>query len=269
MGLQINTNLPALNVQRVLAQNASRLTRGFESLASGLRINRARDDAAGLAVAERLQAQVRQLDAEMNNLQYGINAAQTAEGAMATQTDALQRVRELAVQAANGTLSDADRAALNQEAQQLLQQIDQTAQNTEFNGVRLLNGSQPNIPLGTQGNDQLNLNATTNSALGLSGLDISTAAGATNALNTIDNALQQIGQNRAALGAQINRFERGIEVRQNTAVNQQDSMSRIRDLDVARAFVQQTRNQILTQAATGVLAQSNMVGETALRLLGR
>lgn len=269
MGLQINTNLPALDVQRLLAQNAAKMTRGFEGLASGLRINRARDDAAGLAIAERLQAQIRQLDTEVNNLQYGVNAAQTAEGAMGTQADALQRVRELAVQAANGTLSDADRAALNQEAQQLLQQIDQTAQNTEFNGLKLLDGSQTNVPLGTEGNMQLNLNASTTNALGVNGLDISTQAGAANALNTLDTALQRVNQNRASLGAQINRFERGIETRQNTMVNQQDSQSRIRDLDVARAFVQQTRNQILTQAGVGVLAQANMVGENALRLLGR
>ena len=269
MGLQINTNLPALNVQRLLGQNAGQLVRGFESLASGLRINRARDDAAGLAIAERLQAQIRQLDAEVNNLQYGVNAAQAAEGAMATQTDALQRIRELAVQAANGTLSDEDRAALNNEAQQLIAQIDETGQNTEFNGLRLLDGSQTDIPLGTQGDVRLNLNESTAASLGLTGLDISTQAGASGAIGTLDAALQQVDQNRANLGAQINRFERGIETRQNTMVNQQESESRIRDLDVARAVIQQTRNQILMQAGVGMLAQSNMVGQTALRLLGR
>jgi len=268
MGLRINSNIPALNANRQTRQTANRILRGFEGLSSGLRINRARDDAAGLAIAENLRSQLRQLNAEVNSLQSGVNAAQTAEGGLATQTDAVQRLRELSVQAANGTMSDEGRAALNEEAQQLLDQIGATAEQTTFNGMGLLDGSQTTVPLDAEGNVALELNESTVDSLGLTGVDISTQAGAEDAIGRLDAALENIGQNRASLGAQQNRFEYGIENRENSAVNAAESESRIRDLDVARATIEQTRNQILLQAGIGALAQSNLVGQRALQLLG-
>ena len=266
MGLSINTNIPALGANRQTKQTTNSIFKNFEGLSSGLRINRARDDAAGLAIAERFRTQIRQYSVEINNYQSGINAAQTAEGALSTQNDAMQRVRELAVQAANGTLSDADRQALNDEAQQLLGEIDATATNTEFNGTNLLEADQT-IQLDAEGNANLNLEESTVDSLNLNGLDISTQAGAESALTQIDQALGQLNDNRASLGAQQNRFEYAIANRENTNVNLAASESAIRDLDIARATTNQMRDQILLQAGLGALAQSNIVGERALMLL--
>ena len=267
MGLQINTNLSGLNALRQLQKTTSVLNRGLEQLASGLRINRAADDASGLAIAERFRAEVLQYSQEVENLQSGVSAVQTADSALSTQADATQRLRELALQASNGTLTDEQRTAINQEAQQLLSQIDETAQNTEFNGTQLLNGSQPSVSLGAGGN-QVNLSSSTTTALGLNGLDLSTQAGAQNALGTIDTALGRIDQNRSSLGAQQNRFERAIEVRETGIANSTESESRIRDLEIARQTIEQSRNQILLQGGLSAVGQSRITAQTAARLLG-
>ncbi|MBX7256176.1 MAG: flagellin FliC [Candidatus Hydrogenedentes bacterium] len=267
MGLQINTNLSGLNALRQLQKTNTVLNRGLEQLATGLRINRAADDASGLAIAERFRAEVLQYSQEVNNLQSGVSAVQTADGALSTQADATQRLRELALQATNGTLTDEQRSAINQEAQQLLSQIDETAQNTEFNGTQLLNGSQSSVSLGAGGN-QVNLSSSTTTALGLNGLDLSTQTGAQNALGTIDTAISRIDQNRSSLGAQQNRFERAIEVRETGIVNSTESESRIRDLDVARQTIEQSRNQILLQGGLSAVTRSQITAQTAARLLG-
>jgi flagellin len=268
MGLRINTNLPALNAQEQTRQTANSLLQGFERLATGLRINRAADDAAGLAISERLRAEIRQLNAEANNLQTGVNVAQTAEGALSTQEEGLQRVRELAVQAANGTLTDEQRAALNDEAQQILDQINTTAADTEFNGTRLLDGSATEIPIGTEGGMTVNINESTTASLGVAGVDLSTQAGAAAALEDIDTAIARVNQNRASLGAQQNRFERAIEQREIAVLNSTEAESRIRDLDIARGVMEQTRNQLLLQGGILALSQANLQGATAAQLLG-
>ncbi|MCP4645118.1 MAG: flagellin FliC [bacterium] len=269
MGLRINTNTAALGAQRQTRQTSNALLKGFERLASGLRINRAGDDASGLAISERFRGRIRQLNAEASNLQSGVNLAQTAEGGLSAQQDQVQRVRELAVQASNGTLNDDQRAAINQEAQQLLEEINATAENTEFNGTTLLDGSVANVPVGTEGQDlDINVNASTTASLGVNGVDLSTQAGAESALGDLDTALNRIGQNRASLGAQQNRFERAIQQREISVENNQASESQIRDLDVARQVMDQTRNGILLQTGLAALTQSNLQGETAARLLG-
>lgn len=268
MGLQINNNIPGLNAQRQAQSTSRSLLRNFEQLATGLRINRAADDAAGLAISERFRTQVRQFTQEVNNIQSGINAVQTAEGGLGTQQDAVGRIRELAVQAANGTLTDDQRTALNAEAQQLLDQIGDTAENTEFNGRQLLNGTAATVPLGTEAGDQVNFGTSTVDALGLNGLDIGTQAGATAALDRLDTAAQRIDQNRANLGAQQNRLERGIEARETTSVNLQNSESLLRDLDIARATTERTRNQVLLQGSLSALVQGNLVPQSAAQLLG-
>ncbi len=269
MGLSINSNIAGLNAQRQTQRTTNSLLDGLRQRASGLRINQAADDAAGLAIAERLRSQVRQLNAESQNLQTGINAAQTAEGALGAQTDQLQRLRELATQAANGTLTDDQRGALNAEAQQIIEEIDATAQNTDFNGTTLLDGSVANVPLGTEGQDiTLNIDESTAASLGVDTVDLSTQAGASAAMDQVETALTRASQNRAELGAQENRFQRAIEQRDITAENTASSESAIRDLDYARQFVEQTRNEVLLQTGMASLAQSNLQNQVAAGLLG-
>ena len=269
MGLRINQNIPALNASRQAGNSSRALGRSLNALSSGLRINRAADDAAGLAISERFRSQVRQYTVEANNLQSGVNAIQTAEGGLSTQQDAIQRIRELAVQASNGTLSDDNRAALNQEAQQLMEQINTTAEGTQFNGTQLLNGDGTPVSLGTQAGNEFTVAQSTTTTLGLNGVDLSTAAGATAALDQLDAASTQVGQNRATLGAQQNRLEQGIASREMTAQNLQASESAIRDLDIARATTEQVRNQILLQSSVAALAQGNVIPADRRPIAGR
>lgn len=268
MGLRINSNEPALFIQRQTQQTSNALLRGLEQLATGQRINRGADDAAGLAIVERFRAQVNQLNQEVSNLQSGVNVVQTADGALGTQEEAVQRVRDLALQASNGTLTDDQRAALNQEAQQLLEQIDETAANTEFNGRTLLDGSATNVELGVEGDIEVNINESTTTSLGINGVDLSTQAGAQSAIQDLDDALSSIQENRANLGAQENRFTRAIDVRETESLNTAEAESRIRDLDIARQTIEQSRNSILLQGGLAALVQSNVLGQNAARLLG-
>ena len=268
MGLRVNTNVPGMTAARQTRGTTQGLNIAMRRLGSGLRINAAADDAAGLAIAERFRTQVRQYTQEANNLQSGINAARTAEGGLDIQQEAIGRIRELAVQAANGTLSPENREALNQEAQQLLEQIGDVAGETQFNGMALLNGEAENIDLGTEGTAQLNIGESTNASLGIEGLDISTVEGAANAMAQIDTAAIRISQNRASIGAQENRFERAVEQRGIGIENSAAAESAIRDADYAREFMNQTRNQILLQGGLAAMVQSNVVPQSALALLG-
>ncbi len=268
MGLRINSNESALFIQRQTQQTSNALLKGFERLATGQRINQGADDAAGLAIVERFRAQVNQLNQEVSNLQSGVNVVQTADAAIGTQQDATQRIRELALQASNGTLTDDQRAAINQEAQQLVQQINETGNNTEFNGRNLLDGTAANVQLGVEGNVEVNIQESTGDSLGINGLDLSTQAGAQNGIDTVDNALTQIQNSRAELGAQANRFTRAIDVRQTESQNAAESESRIRDADIARQTIEQTRNSVLLQSGLAGLTQSNILGQNAARLLG-
>ncbi|MBI1317851.1 MAG: flagellin FliC [Candidatus Hydrogenedens sp.] len=266
MGLRINTNTAALGAQRQLGRTNEALNRSIEQLSSQLRINRAADDAAGLAIAERFSAFARQSRAEINNLQSGVNASQTAEGGLSVQQDAVSRIRELAVQASNGTLTDDQRAALNAEAQQLIGQIDSVAQDTEFNGQQLLSSDQT-ISLGA-GQGDLTLNESTSSSLGLGGLDLSTQSGAQAALGLADTATQNISDQRANIGAQQNGFASAINQRETAEINAQDAESRIRDLDLARASIEKARNDTLLRGGLAGLIQSNVTPQAALSLLG-
>lgn len=268
MGLRINTNQTALNAQRQLLGTSRAQTQGIASLASGLRITRAADDAAGLAIAERFRSQVRQFDQESRNLQFGVNAARTAEGGLQIQQEGVARLRELAVQAASGTLTDEQRGAINAEAQQIIEQIDNTGRQTEFNELNLLDGSAQNVPLGTEGGEELDINESTAASLGIGGVDLSTQEGAEQAIQTLDTAAERVSQNRAEVGAQERRFESAIQQRELASQSAIEAESRIRDLDVARQTIEQTRNNILQQTGIAALLQSNLQGETAARLLG-
>lgn len=268
MGLNINGVGSTQSTQQILAKAATNLKRTQAQQASGLQINGAADDAAGLQTANAFETQIRQYTQEANNLQAGVSLAQTADGALASQQEAVGRLRELAVQASSGTLGSDQRTALNQEAQNLLVQINGTAQNTEFNGTKLLDGSTGAIALGTQGGETMSINASTTDALGLNALDLSSQAGASAALGQLDNASSVIQQNRAGLGAQQNRLTVGIDMLDTSAQNLQSSQSLIRDTDYANAAIQQTQSQMQLMQTTFAQAQGNITAQTVGKLLG-
>lgn len=271
MGLRINTNVSALGTSRILRKNTLDLNKSLERLSSGLRVNRAADDAAGLAIAEGFRSQVRGAMVAQRNAQDGISLVQTAEGSLSETTNILQRMRELAVQAANGTNSDTNRSALNAEVLQLLQQIDDIALNTEFNGFNVLSTSQTvTIQAGAQPGQTINIqvNGAKTNDLGVNGLAISTVELAVSAMSTVDLALQSVNNLRSDLGSYQNRLEFTIATLAIQEENASASESVIRDADIAQETVRFTRNQILVSAGTTVLAQANLVPQSALQLLG-
>ncbi len=270
MGLRINTNVPALNAARVLRRSTLDLNKTLERLSSGLRINRAADDAAGLAIAEAFRSIVRGSNVAQRNAQDGVSLVQTAEGALSETTNILQRIRELAVQAANGTQSNDNRSAINTEVQQLLEQIDKIATQTEFNGIYILSATQSVIlQVGAYSGQVLTIavsGAKTND-LGVNAINVATQTGAVAAIATIDSAIKSVNTLRATLGAYQNRLEFTINTLAIQEENSAASESAIRDADIALETVRFTRNQILVNAGTAVLAQSNVVPQTALQLL--
>lgn len=271
MGLRINTNVPALNTSRILSRSTSELNQSLERLSSGLRINRAADDAAGLAIAEGFRSQVRGTQVAQRNAQDGISLVQTAEGSLSETTNILQRIRELAVQAANGTQSTENRTAINSEVVQLLQQIDDIALDTEFNGVRVLSAAQT-VTLQSGANPGQTLTVSVSGAktndLGVNTVTVSAVAAAVSTISTIDRALTSVNTLRANLGALQNRLEFTINTLSIQEENATASESAIRDADIASETIRFTRNQILVSAGTSVLAQANIVPQTALTLLG-
>lgn len=271
MGLRINTNVAALNAARTLRGTTNSLNRSLERLSSGLRINRARDDAAGLAIAEGFRSVVLGAQTAQRNTQDGINLVQTAEGGLAETTNILQRIRELALQSANGTQSAENRASINAEVQQLLAQVDDIATDTEFNGLNVLSGAQTiTLQSGFQQGQTLNVSVSnaTAAGLGVSALTVSSFTSAVAAISQVDTALRSVNTLRATLGAQQNRLEFTVNTLAIQEENSQASESAIRDADIARETILYTRNQILLTAGTSILAQSNIVPQTALQLLG-
>jgi len=274
MGLRVNTNLYSLNAQRNLNDVSSRLSKNFSHLSSGLRITSAADDAAGLGISERLRAQTASLDQAGRNAQDGISVVQTAEGALNEVSGNLVRLRELAVQASNGTLSSGDRSALDTEFTALTDEIDRVSSQTKFNGISLLDGSNTSlsIQIGVDSGDTISvsLTDTSKSTLGLSGatFNLTSATNASAALATLDTAIDSVTTARSGLGASQNRLESAYRNVSNTRENLSAAESRIRDVDVARETADLTRNTILQQAAVSVLSQANVAPQLALRLLG-
>ncbi len=271
MGLRINTNIAAMNTARILRRNTTDLNKTLERLSSGLRINRAADDAAGLAIAEGFRSTVLGTRVAQRNAQDGISLVQTTEGALTETTNILQRIRELSVQAANGTNSTGNRAALNAEVQQLLAQIDDIAINTEFNGLRVLSSSQTvTLQAGPEPSQTLvvTVAGAKTGDIGVSTVAISSVGLAVSSISTVDIALLSITTLRSNLGALQNRLEFTIN---SLAIQEQSSAfseSVIRDADIAAETMTFTRNQILVSAGTSVLAQANVIPQTALQLLG-
>jgi flagellin len=273
MALVINTNISSLNAQRNLTKSQRDLNRAMQRLSSGLRINSAKDDAAGLAISDRMTAQIRGLNQAARNAQDGISLAQTAEGALQESTNMLQRMRELAVQSANDTNTTTDRASLDAEFQQLSKEIQRIALTTTFNGKVLLSGGFATNPaifqVGANANETISLtiSAATISALGLSGTGVASYSAAQSSIQLIDDALAQIDSVRGTLGAAQNRFESTISNLKNVAENLSAARSRIMDADIAQETSEMTKNNILQQAGVSVLSQANQTPQLALSLL--
>ena len=274
----INHNMNAMNAHRNMGVNNNNAAKAMEKLSSGLRINRAGDDAAGLAISEKMRGQIRGLDQASRNAQDGISLIQTAEGALNETTNILQRMRELSVQAANDTNATSDREAITTELQALRQEISRIADTTKFNGKNLINSAASqtslNIQVGANAGEKivLSLTAMTASAIGVtSGVVSDVAKGTTGDANSltsaIDAALVKVSTQRAKFGALQNRLEHTIKNVDNTSENLQAAESRIRDVDMAKEMMNFSKNNILNQAAQAMLSQANQQPQNVLQLL--
>ena len=270
--MRINTNVMALNAQNMLAGNQSAVQKSINKLSSGLRINSAADDAAGLAISEKMRAQIRGLSQAESNAQDGISLIQTAEGALQQTTDILQRMRELIVKAENdGVLSDKDKASIDVEIQALKDEINRIADSTSFNGRKLLDGSVTDgfkfkIGANTLPGDTMTVNISSMSVGALSVGSVGIAS-TTDSLIAIDEAIEKVSSQRAELGAYQNRMEYAIESLSTTNENLTSAESRIRDVDMADEMVTYTKNNILQQSAMAMLAQANQQPQQILSLL--
>ena len=271
MGLRVNTNIASMTSQRNLGAVSGRLQGNFSRLSSGLRIATAADDAAGLGISERMRSQIRSFSAAGRNAQDGVSLAQTADGAMQEIGNNLGRMRELAVQASNGTLTTGDRATLNNEFQELISEIDRIATQTAFNGVSLLDGTTATVGIQVGINSGQTISMTMTdvdaAALALTG-DVTSAANAGTALGVLDTAINSVSTGRGLIGAGINRMNSAIQSIASARENLSAAESRIRDVDVAMETADLSRNSIMQQAAVSVLAQANQQPQLALNLLG-
>lgn len=294
MALYVNTNTSSLSAQRQLMGSAKSLDTSFERLSSGLRINSAADDAAGLLISNRLTSQVNGLNQSVRNANDGISLSQTAEGALDETTNMLQRMRTLSIQAANGSNSDKDRAALQQEVSQLSTEINRIASDTTFGGENLLDGTYTGVfQVGADSNQTISFNLTDggvnntidyagNGGFTMSGLSssaataqvsvstasVSTVANAQSMVDVLDTMIAAVDSKRAELGAIQNRFGSTISNLSNITENVSSARARVRDADFAAETAELTSSQILQQASSSILAQANQRPQTALSLLG-
>ena len=277
MGLRINTNVTSLAAQRTLGNNNTEASKTLGKLSSGTRIVRSADDAAGLAISEKLKAQVRSTNQAERNANDGISMIQTAEGGLNEVSNILIRLRELSVQSASDTVGDTERKFTDLEYQNLKQEVERISQVTEFNGKKLLSGGGDSydFQIGIN-NDEFQdrisfdtemLNSSI-SSLGVDSLDVSSKEGAQSSLESLDSAIEQVSGKRAELGAKQNRLTSTIQNLQTSSENLSAANSRIRDTDYAAETAKKTKLDILTNAGTSVLAQSNSQGQAALKLIG-
>jgi flagellin len=274
--ISVVSNLSSLNAQRHLSKTQSRLNQNIARLSSGLRINRAADDASGLAISDQLRTQVKGLSQASRNANDGISLIQTAEGALNEVFGVLNRMRELSVQAANeGTMDTTQRGYLAQEFDLLESELDRIVNVTEYNGQKLIDGSVSTgvsfqVGMRNTGNDRISVSlaSVTGTQLGMNDEALSTSTGAQKAIAAIDLAIQTINTQRGTLGATQNRLEMTISNLGSMRENLQAADSRIRDVDVAEETAAMSRNQILSQAGTSVLAQANQLPQSALSLIG-
>lgn len=298
--MRINNNIPALNTHRLLNMNTEGLQKSLERLSSGKRINRASDDAAGLAISQKMEAQIRGLRQASRNSLDGVSLIQTAEGALNEVHEMLQRMRELSVQGASGVYAEKDLEAIANEMRELTEQINMIGRDTEFNGIKLLNGTNPASTSGTSGlrlqigankdqfitvnmeeinvmvgSGKLEIETKIIESLGIGSEKFKVVSGSLTAENfesaitTYNNAIEKVSKMRSKLGAIQNRLEHTIRNVDNTAENLTASKSRIEDLDMAKEMSEFTKLNILQQAGTSMLSQANQLPQTVLQLLQR
>ena len=273
MGLRVNNNIGSINAQRNLADTTQRLQKSLQRLSSGLRITRAADDAAGLAISESFRAEVRGLTQASRNANDGISLLQIAEGALNETSNLLIRMRELAIQAANGTLGSTERTTINDEFQDLSAEITRIASVTTFNGLSILNSTSAIVfQIGSEGtsSDTISVSGVeaTASAIGVaSTVVVSTVDGATSAVDTLDSAISTVASLRAGFGTVQNRLESTIRSLAVAIENTAAAESQIRDVDFASETAELTRNQVLQQAGVSILGQANVSTQSALQLL--
>jgi len=277
----INHNMSALYADRQVKFNELDLNKDIEKLSTGMRINRGGDDASGLAVSEKLRSQVRGLNQAGRNIENAVSFIQTTEGYLSETQDIMHRVRELAVQSANGIYTDEDRMQIQVEVSQLVDEVNRIASHAQFNGLNMLTGrfSNPNrggtvtaemffqVGANMDQRKQVFIGTMTAQALGLRGISISTPDKANAVIGSVDNALRQVSRQRADLGAYQNRFEMAAKGVAVAAENMQAAESLIRDTDMASQMVDYTKNQILMQSSTAMLAQANLKPRSVLQLL--
>ena len=274
MGLRVNTNIASINAQRNTAQVTTRLARNYQRLSTGLRISTAADDAAGLAISERLRSQVRSLAQASRNANDGISLVQVGEGALNEVSNILVRLRELAIQSANGSSSTADKNTIKEEFDSLVNEINRIAQSTEFNGIRLLDGSASTVTFQVgintaSGIDSLNVSLTPAlvTTLGLNSVDVGSGGSTSFAITQIDSAINSVSQLRGRFGSLQNRLQSTIANLGVASESLSAAESRIRDVDVAYETAELTRNNILQQASISILSQTNAQPQSALQLL--
>ena len=284
MPVRIFNNIPSLNAQRILGINNDRLAKSVERIAAGIRVNRGADDAAGLAISEALRSDIRALRQAVRNANDGISLINVAEGALNEQSGILIRLRELASQAATGTVGSTERQTIQLEFSALSNELDRIAATTEFNGQGLVDGSLGStvsstnqvliqIGINSSSNSRINLNeevalrAITTSTLGIDVLSVSTAANALTTLDTVNTAISTVTQGRGKVGAVQNRLVRSIANLSISVENLMAAESAIRDADIAEEIATLTRNQILVQASTAMVGQANLIPQTVLQLL--
>ena len=285
MPVRIFNNIASLNAQRILGINNERLALSVERISSGLRINRAADDTAGLAISNALRSDIRVLRQAIRNANDGISLINVTEGALNEQSSILLRLRELSSQASTGTVGSTERATIQLEFTALRNELDRIAATTEFNGQKLVDGSlastvsstsqifiQVGLDSGVNSrinlNEQINLAAVTSSSLGIDALTVTSAAGALLALDFINTSIATVTQSRGKVGAMQNRLVRTVSNLSITIENLQAAESAIRDADIAEEVALLTRNQILVQAATAMVGQANLIPQSVLQLLG-
>jgi flagellin len=277
MGFRINTNVASLQAQNSLTKVNRESQESFSKLSSGQRITKASDDAAGLAISEKLKAEIRSSQQATRNANDGISMIQVAEGGLNETSNILTRLRELAIQSASDTLGDAERSMTNLEYQQLKSEMDRISKVTEFNGKKLLDGTSDkyDFQVGSKNDpfqDRITFDGSALDAslgsIGVEGADISTKEGAQDSLAMLDGAIQKVSSQRAVLGATQSRLNSTVTNLQVTSENLSAANSRIRDVDYADETAKQARNQIISAAGTSVLAQANVSGQAAMKLIG-
>ena len=267
--MRIQHNIPAMNAYRNLSMNNSALNKNLEKLSSGYKINRAGDDAAGLAISEKMRSQITGLTMAKKNAKDGISLVQTAEGALTEVHDMLNRMVELATQAANGTYAEEDRGYLDQEFQQLKKEITRIGEDTRFNNQAVFTSANVTLQIGELQGDNLtfSVGGLSDGAIGVSSASIGSATDAENSIQMINDAIKDVNETRATLGATQNRLEHTINNLGVVIENVQDAESTIRDTDIAEEMMAYTKNNILIQSAQAMLAQANQVPQGVLQLL--